>query len=692
MLKNLLGGRLSKSAQIPAIAAPAKTGAAGAELRPARKLKLNQEQASPDLRAGVDVVDAAESVLETAKQERESIDQPRSPDQKVVSLREVREQVASDRFAASKPAPEVDHKAIESDASTTPPVALMVHTDLADAQAGKKPPASAGDALQTLNSLDQLPDGWTLESCEGGTHPLQESLRKLIVIGRLPETGHYFLLISSRHLRSAHHEAVREMLRAGGATIACEYQADQGLIGSAHAGSQGQRGATANSSQARAIDALIKQALDLKASDIHITMREEEAIIRVRRNGGLMLLTRWSPQYAGEIMRTMHVIADVDTKEQLFSLADGQSMMITRDVGEKVKLRVQTSQIYPSGMEMVMRILRSGGNTNPTPFDELGYSTHHITMLNEMMRTPWGVTIFAGETGSGKSTSIFTMMTGIADSDPGAKLITVEDPPEYNMARWNITQIPVNRRRGQHGDPFTKALRDIMRMDLDLAMVGEIRDNDSAAAMVNLNRTGHKILTTLHATNAFGIFERLITLGIDLPTLTSRGFISGFVAQRLAPTLCRGCRTDYHPGVEFKIPGIHERIKAVTKEGDTVFVAGEGCPACNGTGISGQTLLAEMIIPDNQMLEFLRNGNFAKAYEHWRSKRQPRYADITRSMAGMTMADHGIMKMRRGEISPDALERAVGPMTQELESTAVTVVEHQVASLLGLGASDPLAV
>lgn len=673
-------------------------------MRTARKLKLNPgEPSTGQAVAGIVEVAATSGSLApraqahdvAPRQEAEINDFPRGGDQKVVSLREVREQVASERFgalAASTDDAASAASAVPESFSSVAASAPISSSIAAEASSGKKAASQAGETLQTLSSLDQLPDGWTLESCEGGAHALPESLSKLIVIGRLAETGHYFLLVSSRHIKSAHHEAVRDMLLKGGAHIAREYQADQGLIGSAHSGSQGQRGASANSAQVRAIDALIKQALELKASDIHITMREDEAAIRGRRNGSLVLMTRWSPEYAGEIMRTMHVIADADTKDQLFSLTDGQSMMITRDVGEKVKLRVQTSPIYPSGMEMVMRILRSGGNTNPTPYDKLGYSPGHITMLNEMMRTPWGVTIFAGETGSGKSTSLFTMMTGIAESDPGAKLITVEDPPEYNMARWDITQIPVNRRRGQHGDPFTKALRDIMRMDLDMAMVGEIRDNESAAAMVNLNRTGHKIATTVHATNAFGIFERLLTLGIDLQTLTSRGFISGLVAQRLAPVLCRGCRTDYHPGVEFKIPGIHERIKAVTKEGDTIFVAGEGCDLCSGTGIKDQTVLAEMIIPDSQMLELLRNGNFAKAYEHWRSKRQPRYADISRSMVGMTMADHGIMKMRNGDISPDALERAVGPMTQDLESTAASAVEHEVATLLGLGPADSLSI
>lgn len=635
---------------------------------------------------------------------------PAEGDGKVVSLREVRAQA----FARQDVSPTLGAKAVAEEAHNEPeikaepvianppasvplpetPPAGAPKTD--QAAASKAPggsvslrsdrPAPAGAAGPAqLTRPDQLPSRMEVVSGDQGKHEIAPTLRKEIAVVQDLDTGHLIVVVSAKQYQGAFHQAILARIREAGERVKCEFQADPGLITSIYSSAASKQGEQSNSAQVRDIDNLIQVALERKASDIHLTIRESDAEIRLRCNGKLVELTRWDAKYAQEIARTMHFLADPDTKPQVFSTSEGQSMMISRDLGDaKVKLRVQTSNIYPNGLEVVARILRSGRNTKPLAFETLGYAPWHIQTLNEMMRLPWGVTILAGETGSGKSTTLFTMMTSMAEADPGAKLITVEDPPEYNMEAWKITQIPVTRRRGQQEErsPFTEALRNLMRMDPDVAMVGEIRDDASAEAMVNLNRSGHKITTTIHAPNAFGIFDRLVTLGVDLPTLTSRGFISGFVSQRLVPVLCPHCKSDYKPDIDLKIPGIHERIKSVTTEGDTLYVAGEGCSHCNGTGVSGQTVLAEMLIPDGRLLEMLRQGSFAQAYDYWRSHRQPRFADISRPMVGMTMADHGVLKMRMGLIAPDELELSVGPMNQGIDSETEAVVANEVSSLL----------
>lgn len=303
-------------------------------------------------------------------------------------------------------------------------------------------------------------------------------------------------------------------------------------------------------------------------------------------------------------------------------------------------------------------------------------------MLEFMMRSPWGVTIFAGETGSGKSTSLFTMMTDLAKWNPGSMLFTVEDPPEYNMEQFGIAQIPVPQKKDKSDNPFAEALRSLMRLDPDLAMVGEIRDADSAEAVVNLVRSGHKIVSTVHASGALSIIERLMTFNVDLSTMTSRSFIAGFIAQRLAPTLCEHCKEDYHDRIEFDVAGLHDRIASVTTDGDTLFVRGSGCKHCNGTGIGGQTVLAEVVIPDGKLLEILRSGDFNGAYEYWRSFRQPTIANIDGSMVGMTMLEHGILKMRAGLIAPDDLEHACGPLVGSGEADE-TIVGNEMSALLG---------
>lgn len=532
-------------------------------------------------------------------------------------------------------------------------------------------PQRAVQAVESLTSASGLPVGCHIYS-NSGPLIVSEALRKEMAVMRIGDTDQVVLVVSSKHFRAASHVTMLERIKKAGLQLLKEYTADSGLIASLYSTSADRDGQSVDGGLAKDLDALIERALSINASDIHVNIRRDGTSVYMRRNSRLTEITQWHSTYAREMIRAIHTIADDDAKEGVFSELTGQSMMVSRHIGgQLVKLRCQTTPIYPGGMDFVARVLKSGSNSKPIPFEKLGYARSHIEMLEWMMRAPWGVTVFAGETGSGKSTSLFTMMTSLAASNVGSKLYTVEDPPEYDMSPYGISQIPASARRGngntQEASPFYNALRSLMRLDPDLAMVGEIRDSDSADAVVNLVRSGHKIVTTVHASGALSILERLMTFGVDITTMTSRGFIAGLIAQRLAPVLCPHCKVDYDPSIEIPISGIHERIKAVTTDGDTLFVAGDGCEHCEHTGVSGQTVLAEMVIMDGKLLELLRASDFNGAYEYWRSFRQPTIADINGSMAGMTMLEHGILKMRMGLLAPDELELRVGPLTQSTE-------------------------
>lgn len=624
--------------------------------------------------------------------------------QKVVSLREARTAAlvakagaAQEKSSPLEPVNGVSGGPVELPETISMPDAPSISVGDADAPVGANSAQPPGQALVTqpsrsaptvdvLISSAGLPDGCVIVS-DGGPLSVSEALRKEMAVLRVGESPQVVLVVSSKHLRAASHVAMLERIKKAGLTVYKEFTADSGLITSLYSTSSDRDGLTVDSGLAKDLDVLISRAIEINASDIHVNIRENVTSVKMRRNGRLTEVTQWHSTYAHEMIRAIHAIADDGAKEGVFSELEGQSMMVSRYInGQLVKLRCQTTPIYPRGMDFVARVLKSGSNSKPIPFEKLGYARSHIEMLEWMMRAPWGVTIFAGETGSGKSTSLFTMMTELAASNVGSKLYTVEDPPEYNMAPYGISQIPASSKRGSVGgskesSPFYSALRSLMRLDPDIAMVGEIRDSDSADAVVNLVRSGHKIVSTLHASGALSILERLMTFGVDITTMTSRGFIAGLIAQRLAPVLCPHCKVDYDPHMHIPISGIHERIKAVTTEGDTLFVAGAGCDRCDHTGVSGQTVLAEMVIMDGKLLELLRASDFNGAYEYWRSFRQPTIADINGSMVGMTMLEHGILKMRQGLLAPDELELRVGPLTHSTEVNEA-IVGNEVHDLL----------
>jgi len=274
-----------------------------------------------------------------------------------------------------------------------------------------------------------------------------------------------------------------------------------------------------------------------------------------------------------------------------------------------------------------------------------------------MRSSPHGLIVIAGETGSGKTTTLQTIMHMIRSADFGLKLISIEDPPEYVLE--GVTQIPVARRRDKPDEnPFIAPMRHTMRMDPDVIMIGEIRDNITAELMTGMVTSGHKALTTIHTESALGIIGRLRSMNVDPGVLGGRGFLSGLVFQTLVPTLCPHCKIEFSLDPDSISSPLGKRVSHVTKPGDTLFVESKGgCKQCKFTGISGRTVCAEMVIPDNVIRDAILCGDMRKAREHWVSLRDLRDPN---SMIGATALDHAILKMRCGEVSPQAVEGALG--------------------------------
>lgn len=536
-------------------------------------------------------------------------------------------------------------------------------------------------APKLLRSLSELPPHSGVVSLRGGAFEVPDAQQSRFCVLRLKNESNGFLLIALQDsFGDAYHMGLAKRIRDTKAQLK-EVVADGGLISTLNVQGRPENDRDPDLTQIeREIEKLAQGAADQGASDIHIEKRGKGACVKLRIHGQLEVINdSWHNQHTEKISNVLHTMADEDSKPQTAS-KNAQMAVTLANLRTPLKLRVQLAEAYPDdGFDIVMRLLPVAAQAKVLSLEELGYSPEHIAMLEYMQASPGGLTAICGTTGSGKSTTLQTLMQGIRRADEGKKLISVEDPPEYVLE--GVTQIPVARRRGDDANPFAQAMRSTMRMDPDVIMIGEIRDRESAECMVSMVQSGHKALTTLHTESALGVIPRLISMGVERDVLGARRFISGLIYQTLVPLLCEHCKVEYDPGSDLISPALHGRLKHAMTPRDTVFLQRPGgCMHCKGRGISGRTVCAEMVLPDAILLEHISNGEMEMAYRHWRSQRDNRPAE---AMYGATALEHGILKMRRGLLSPAALESALGLLH---EFTATEEGAQIAASrLIGLG-------
>lgn len=520
--------------------------------------------------------------------------------------------------------------------------------------------------MRRLTSSAEIPAHSAVLSGKEAGSKFRISLEKLetIIILQTGE-GKCALIISEQIHGTPFFYSLRDKIQA-------EYEinffgnADRGLISGFYT-SASRNEEKKDSDHIKDMEKLVLDAMASEASDIHILIHDKGATVRFRVHGFLERITEWnSRDYALQFARTLHAVADEDSKPQTFTENTSCQMSITKSMpnGQKVKLRIQTTVAYPDGgLEIVMRILPVGSTARVKTLDELGYEEHHQEMLRMMLASPSGVTIIAGTTGSGKSTSLQTLSELVQEGNDGLKLTSVEDPPEYVLR--NVTQIPVTRRKGDTENPFARAMRDAMRLDPDIVIVGEVRDKESAECLTAIVQSGHKVFTTIHADTIFNIIGRLQKMNLDNHTMSSRGFISGLIYQKLVRVLCNHCKMPYDPSQAPK--DLAERVKQVTFPGDKLYVPKEGgCEYCRGRGVVGRTVCAEMVRPDKAILDYIRENNPNGAFEYWRSKKRTSSPNsASKNMTGVTCLEHGILKMRRGICSPMDVEHDLGLLTGE---------------------------
>jgi general secretion pathway protein E len=414
---------------------------------------------------------------------------------------------------------------------------------------------------------------------------------------------------------------------------------------------------------------IVELAVKIGASDIHIERREGIATIKMRRHGELVKIEGGgSGTQAEEMIRSVYMtVADAGSKSTTFQSDKFQAASIDVDItGTVYRLRFQSFPSFPSGSDYVMRLLPIGRKMKPKTLEELGYEPAQCAMLRLMSQKPTGIIFLAGTTGSGKSTTVSTLLLGRIAESPWLKGYTVEDPPENVLP--GFTQIPVARKTKEEGskdeNPFLDAMKALVRGDPDIIFVGEVRDALSGRAVVSMVQSGHQIYSTVHTPSALGVPARLFDQGIEREVLGSNDFFSGLVYQRLVPVLCKKCRIPFHEALKnrFFEKDLIERLSDVPEleesDYDRLFARGGGCEACDGQGVVNRTVCAEVVVPDFYMYGLIRDGKDMELYKYWRNLKQ-KYPD---AMVGWSALDHAILKMRRGEISPTDLENSFGPM------------------------------
>jgi type IV pilus assembly protein PilB len=382
----------------------------------------------------------------------------------------------------------------------------------------------------------------------------------------------------------------------------------------------------------RLVNSILFQAAEDGASDIHFEPQEDSLLVRYRIDGVLQEVQRIPKRLLPGVTTRLKVLAKLDIAERR-KPQDGRISVNAAAAGRKLDVRVATLPTV-DGESVVMRLLDK--SKKAPSLVELGLSDEMQRKLTELVSHPTGALLVTGPTGSGKSTTLFSVLTQI--SRPEINVITVEDPVEYRLP--GVNQVQVHPRAGL---TFATALRSILRSDPDVVMVGEIRDGETARISIEAAMTGHLVLSTLHTNDAPSALTRLNEMGVE-PFLTGAA-VTGVLAQRLARKLCSHCCELYTPSVDELLAARVSPDVAAAGDG-MVLYRKRGCPRCNQTGYRGRIGIFQLL----SMTEEIAGLAAAKASRE----------EIERSALGTgmrTLWDDGLAKVASGLTSLEELAR-----------------------------------
>ncbi len=340
----------------------------------------------------------------------------------------------------------------------------------------------------------------------------------------------------------------------------------------------------------RLVNMIILEAVERDASDIHIEPREDILCVRYRIDGILHDVHRMPTGLQGALISRVKIMAEMDIAERRVP-QDGR--IKKSFTGRQLDLRVST---LPGnyGESVVLRILDK--ESVRFGLEELGFLPDHKAIFDQLIRRPHGIILVTGPTGSGKTTTLYSALSEINDTE--IKIITIEDPVEYQIEGINQMQV-----KEEIGLGFAEGLRTLLRQNPDVILVGEIRDHETAETAIRASLTGHLVFATLHTNDAPGAVDRLEDLGVS-PYLIGSS-VQAIMSQRLVRVICDNCKEVYHPEVSYL-----EQVGFPLGDADeTTFYRGAGCSECDETGYSGRTAIFELLVNNKEVNdEILENG------------------------------------------------------------------------------------
>ncbi len=349
----------------------------------------------------------------------------------------------------------------------------------------------------------------------------------------------------------------------------------------------------------RLVSSIILQAAKLGASDIHIEPNRQDTRVRVRVDGHLRDVLRLSVNAHASVVTRLKIMSSMNIAERRVPL-DGRCEVEIE--GHLIDMRVSTiPTVY--GEKVVIRLLNNTLSSALTNKEALGFSENNLALFEKLIRVSNGVILVTGPTGSGKTTTLYTMIGEIIS--PEINIVTIEDPVEYKISGAN--QMQINEKAGL---TFASGLRAILRQDPDVIMIGEIRDGETASIAIRAAITGHLVLSTLHTNDAATSMNRLVDMGVK-PYLVSSA-VSGVIAQRLVRKICPNCKQSYEAS---------DREKEILGwKGPVTLYRGAGCAHCNFTGYKGRTAIHEIIVLDNTLRDMITKEALSSEIQEYASK------------------------------------------------------------------------
>jgi len=393
---------------------------------------------------------------------------------------------------------------------------------------------------------------------------------------------------------------------------------------------------------AKIVSVIIRHAVEGRASDIHIEPLQKESRVRYRIDGVLHTSLVLPKNVLSAIVARVKVLANLKLDETRIP-QDGRIRMIINE--QEIDLRVSILPLVGEE-KVVMRILDVSGGA--PDLEELGFSGIGLGIIKKNIKKTDGMFLITGPTGSGKSTTLFSILDII--NKEGVNISTLEDPVEYFIQGVNQSQV-----RPEVGFTFASGLRSLLRQDPDVIMVGEIRDNETAELAIHAGLTGHFVLSTLHTNDAIGVIPRLLDMKAEPFLLAST--LNTVIAQRLARKICSHCRSGYKApddiaaDIKKEIKEIPVDLKSYIKNFNVnklILYKGAGCQHCANSGYSGRVAVAEALDINDQIKEIIID-----------QKRALKTEDIMDSQKFINMKQDGIIKALQGLTTWEEILRVV---------------------------------